>query len=84
MFNFVWAHILTSSRTLKQRYGVDHNVNPREDLTRFGEKAVQEGKITRQHEYGGSLVRLSQTVLFGSTKLLLWGRPTPLIHDIAP
>lgn len=48
MFHFIWAHILTSSRTLKQRYGLDHNVNPREDLVRFGEKAVQDGKITRQ------------------------------------
>jgi len=48
MFHFIWAHILTSSRALKQRYGLDHNVNPREDLARFGEKAVQDGKITRE------------------------------------
>jgi uncharacterized MAPEG superfamily protein len=48
MFNFIWAHIITSSRALKLRYGLDHNVNPREDVARFGEKAVQDGKITRQ------------------------------------
>lgn len=48
MFNFIWAYILTSSRGLKIRYGIDHNVNPREDVARFGEKAVQDGKITRQ------------------------------------
>lgn len=48
IFNFTLAYIVLSSRLLKARYGFDHNVNPREDVARFGERAVIEGKITRQ------------------------------------
>jgi len=48
IFNFVMAYIVLSSRMLKGRYKIDHNVNPREDIARFGEKAVQDGKISRQ------------------------------------
>ncbi|EKV11598.1 Membrane-associated, eicosanoid/glutathione metabolism (MAPEG) protein [Penicillium digitatum] len=46
--NWVFAYILTSPRGTKIRLGLDHNVNPREDLTTYGEAAVQSGKITRQ------------------------------------
>ena len=31
---------------MKQKLGIDHNVSPREDLNKYGEKAVQSGKIT--------------------------------------
>ncbi|KIV88552.1 hypothetical protein PV10_08225 [Exophiala mesophila] len=48
IFNFVLAYMALSARTLKQKYKLDHNVNPREDVARFGEKAVQDGKITRE------------------------------------
>ncbi|KIX04780.1 uncharacterized protein Z518_05651 [Rhinocladiella mackenziei CBS 650.93] len=48
IFNFMFAYVFLSSRLLKNSYGIDHNVNPREDITRFGEKAVHDGKITRQ------------------------------------
>jgi len=47
IFNFLFAYVFLSSRFLKNTYGLDHNVNPREDVSRFGERAVQEGKITR-------------------------------------
>jgi uncharacterized MAPEG superfamily protein len=47
-FNFIFAYGLLSSRTLKQWYGLDHQVSPREDLTKYGEIAVREGKITRR------------------------------------
>ncbi|KAK4862657.1 hypothetical protein LT330_002790 [Penicillium expansum] len=47
-FNFILAYGLLSSRTLKQWYGLDHQVSPREDLTKYGEAAVREGKITRR------------------------------------
>ncbi|KAK5264152.1 hypothetical protein LTR99_002816 [Exophiala xenobiotica] len=47
IFNFLFAYVFLSSRFLKNSYGLDHNVNPREDVLRFGERAVQEGKITR-------------------------------------
>ncbi|KAJ5374132.1 hypothetical protein N7517_006138 [Penicillium concentricum] len=47
-FNFILAYGLLSSRTLKQWYGLDHQVSPREDLSKYGETAVREGKITRK------------------------------------
>ena len=47
MVNWFFAYILTSPRGAKIRLGLDHNVNPREDLTTYGEAAVQSGKITR-------------------------------------
>ncbi|CAI7621809.1 unnamed protein product [Penicillium glandicola] len=47
-FNFILAYGLLSSRTLKQWYGLDHQVSPREDLAKYGEAAVREGKITRR------------------------------------
>jgi uncharacterized MAPEG superfamily protein len=30
-----------------QYYGLDHNANPREDLSKYGELMIKEGKITR-------------------------------------
>jgi uncharacterized MAPEG superfamily protein len=36
-----------SNRGAKVRLGIDNNVCPREDLTTFGEAAVQAGKISR-------------------------------------
>ncbi|KAJ5601010.1 hypothetical protein N7510_010544 [Penicillium lagena] len=46
-FNFVFAYGVLASRTLKQIYGIDHQESPREDLSKYGEAAVREGKITR-------------------------------------
>ncbi|OQE11568.1 hypothetical protein PENVUL_c002G04035 [Penicillium vulpinum] len=46
--NFILAYGVLSSRTLKQWYGLDHQVSPREDLAKYGEVAVHEGKITRR------------------------------------
>jgi uncharacterized MAPEG superfamily protein len=37
-----------STRGTKMRLGLDHNVNPREDLTNYGEAAVRSGKISRR------------------------------------
>lgn len=48
IFNFVFAYGLLSSRTLKQIYGLDHNVSPREDLEKYGDAAVREGKISQK------------------------------------
>jgi uncharacterized MAPEG superfamily protein len=45
-FNFFFAYGLLSSRTLKQFYGLDHNESPREDLAKYGDIAVRDGKIT--------------------------------------
>ncbi|KFY04406.1 hypothetical protein O988_00806 [Pseudogymnoascus sp. VKM F-3808] len=45
-FHFYFAYGLLSSRTLKQFYGLDHNESPREDLVKYGDAAVRNGKIT--------------------------------------
>ncbi|KAJ5679117.1 hypothetical protein N7462_007361 [Penicillium macrosclerotiorum] len=47
-FHFFWAYGVLSSRTLKQWYGIDHQASPREDLAKYGEAAVREGKMTRK------------------------------------
>lgn len=48
IFNFMWAYILSSSRTMKMHYGVDHNVAPREDISKYCEQAVQESKMSHK------------------------------------
>jgi uncharacterized MAPEG superfamily protein len=48
IFHFLWAYGITSSRTVKQIWGIDHNVSPREDVTKYGAAAVASGKITQQ------------------------------------
>jgi hypothetical protein len=48
IFSFIFSYGVLSSRTLKQAYRIDHNVAPREDLAKYGEAAVQSGKITRK------------------------------------
>jgi uncharacterized MAPEG superfamily protein len=47
MFHFLFAYGILSSRTLKQYYGIDHNESPREDLAKYGDAAVEDGKITQ-------------------------------------
>lgn len=46
--HFFFAYGLLSSRTLKQWYGIDHNVSPRYDLAKYGDAAVASGKITQK------------------------------------
>ncbi|KAL4940973.1 hypothetical protein BDV06DRAFT_195521 [Aspergillus oleicola] len=46
--NFIFAYGLLSSRTLKQWYGLDHNVSPREDLSKYGPAAVSSGKVSQR------------------------------------
>lgn len=48
IFNFVLAHAVLSTRGIKIRMGIDHNVNPREDATVHGPAAVKAGKITQK------------------------------------
>jgi uncharacterized MAPEG superfamily protein len=47
-FNWFYAYGLLSSRTLKQIYGIDHNASPRQDLNKYADAYVRDGKITRQ------------------------------------
>lgn len=42
------AYLFLSSRTIKQYYGLDHNVSPREDLAKYAPKMIAEGKITQE------------------------------------
>ena len=46
--NFVLAYALMSTRAGKMSLGIDHNSAPREDLAKYGEPAVQAGKISRE------------------------------------
>ena len=39
---------MLSSRTPKQYYGIDHNGNPRQDLKKYADVAIREGKITQE------------------------------------
>lgn len=48
IWQFLFAYGILSSRTLKQYYGIDHNVSPREDLAKYGNAAVTSGKITQK------------------------------------
>ena len=47
-FHFIYAYGILSSRTLKQWYSIDHQASPREDLSKYGEAAVRDGKLTRR------------------------------------
>ncbi|KAJ5129158.1 uncharacterized protein N7515_005197 [Penicillium bovifimosum] len=46
--NWAFAFGIMSTRATKIRLGLDHNVSPREDLSKYGEAAVQSGKISRR------------------------------------
>ena len=48
MFNFYFAYIVLSSRLLKHYLKIDHNVCPREDVSKYGERALAAGKITQR------------------------------------
>jgi uncharacterized MAPEG superfamily protein len=48
IWQFIFAYGVLSSRTLKQYYGLDHNVSPRDDLSKFGPNAVTSGKISQR------------------------------------
>ena len=47
IFNFFFAYVVLSARFLKMTCNIDHNVSPREDLTKYGDKYIKDGKITR-------------------------------------
>ncbi|PKY00172.1 hypothetical protein P168DRAFT_322623 [Aspergillus campestris IBT 28561] len=53
--NWFFAYLATSARASKMWLGLDHNSAPREDLAKYGEAAVQSGKISR-----GTLNRLKR------------------------
>ena len=48
LFHFLFAYVVLSSRFTKIRLKIDHNVNPRGDVTKYGARAVQEGKMSQR------------------------------------
>ena len=46
--NFCLSYLLLSNRTLKQCYKIDHNSSPRDDVSKYGEQAVREGKLSQR------------------------------------
>ena len=47
VFHFIFGYVVLAPRHLKQYHGLDHNVSPREDLSKYGPEAVRSGKITQ-------------------------------------
>lgn len=46
--NWAFAYGLMSTRGAKIYYGIDNNVAPREDLSKYGEAAVRAGKLSQR------------------------------------
>ncbi|KAE9373041.1 hypothetical protein N431DRAFT_544211 [Stipitochalara longipes BDJ] len=46
--NFIFAYALLSTRGIKRLYRFDHNTSPREDVPKYGEAMVKEGKLDRK------------------------------------
>lgn len=40
IFHFLFAYAGISTRPWKMHYKIDHNVSPREDLTKYGPKGI--------------------------------------------
>ncbi|KAF2217770.1 hypothetical protein CERZMDRAFT_92418 [Cercospora zeae-maydis SCOH1-5] len=48
IFHFLFAYAGISTRPWKRHYNLDHQVSPREDLTKYGAEAVTSGKLTQK------------------------------------
>lgn len=48
IFHFFWAYVVLSTRPAKNYLKIDHNVNPRSDIIKYGERAVADGKMTKR------------------------------------
>jgi len=46
--NWLYAYCALSTRFSKIAVGLDHNVSPREDLSKYGDAAVSAGKLSRR------------------------------------
>lgn len=46
--NWVYAYVGLNTRFVRMAYGIGNNVAPREDLAKYGDAAVQSGKISRE------------------------------------
>lgn len=48
LFNFLFAYVFLSARVAKMVLKVDNNINPRLDLSTYGQRAVTDGKMTKR------------------------------------
>lgn len=48
LFHFIFAYVVLAPRPAKIYLKLDHNVSPREDLTKYGDAAVKSGKISQR------------------------------------
>ena len=48
LWGFIFAYAVSASRPLKIALKLDHNVSPREDVSKYGEQAVKDGKISQK------------------------------------
>ncbi|KAF2720794.1 hypothetical protein K431DRAFT_346895 [Polychaeton citri CBS 116435] len=48
IFHFLFAYAVLSSRIMKGRLRIDHQVSPREDVAKYGQAAVAKGRITQR------------------------------------
>ena len=46
--NWLYAYCTLSPRFAKMAVGLDHNVSPREDISKYGDAAVQAGKLSQR------------------------------------
>jgi hypothetical protein len=76
-WGWFYAYGLLSSRTIKQFYGLDNNANPRQDLNKYAEVSIKEGKVTRaqveqiqRFESASANSVEGYTFIFGSGKVL--------------
>lgn len=46
-WNWFYAYGVLASRNFKQWYGIDNQASPRQDLKKYGDIAVREGKMTQ-------------------------------------
>ncbi|TVY71484.1 hypothetical protein LSUE1_G008483, partial [Lachnellula suecica] len=46
--HFLFAYIFLSARGVKRHFKLDHNLAPREDVAKYGEAMVREGKLSRK------------------------------------
>jgi hypothetical protein len=46
--NSCLSYLLLSNRTLKQHYKIDHSSSPRDNISKYGEQAVREGKLSQR------------------------------------
>ncbi|KUJ17918.1 uncharacterized protein LY89DRAFT_683903 [Mollisia scopiformis] len=90
IWNFLHAYAFMSTRFIKNYYKFDHNSAPREDVEKYGEKMVKDGKLTagqlamvKRWEAGHENCVEGYTLFVAGTLLALYaGVPTPTLNGL--